>query len=88
MKKRAILIIGLAIGINAYAQIVKGRSDLPVYDLTTGGVLNTASYREVCLGDTPVLMIYGARTDQMLLSPIGVLPWPADKPNPCKGMRK
>ncbi len=86
MKFLPLTLIGLLFGSNAYSQ-VRGSGDLPIYDPNAGVALTKAAYREVCLGDKPALLIYGEGLDKgvKVLTPIGAIPWPADKPNPCKG---
>ena len=89
MKKVTLLLVGLSFGANVYSQ-VRGSGDLPIHDPNAGAALTKTAYREVCLGDTPALLIYGEGLDKgvKILTPIGALPWPADKPNPCRGSRK
>ncbi len=69
---------------SASAQI-KNRFMLPVYDPQTKVVQAFTAYQELCLGDTPAIYVFAVGPDS-IMKPFGVLPWPSDKPNPCKGI--
>ncbi len=87
MKRIVSLLILIALSASASAQRtppIKSRYMLPVLDANTKVEQPFAAYQDICLGDTPAIMVFAVGPDSMM-KPVGVISWPADKPNPCRG---
>ncbi len=86
MKKVIFVVLLLVVSAGANAQqIIRGKNHLRVFDANTRDEIQSMGYREVCLGETPAILVV-ALGQNSLLHPLNVIPWPADKPNPCKGL--
>lgn len=87
MKKAIFAALLLAAGAGAHAQqqIIRHKTHLRVVDVNTKEEIHSMAYRELCLGETPAILVLTLGPNS-LLHPLNVIPWPADKPNPCKGL--
>jgi hypothetical protein len=87
MRKLLICILLATTSVLAHAQqqIIRHKSHLRVVDATTKEEIPSMAHREICLGETPAILVLSLGQNS-LHHPLIVLPWPADKPNPCKGL--
>lgn len=81
----AVLLLVISVGATAQQQIIRHKTHLRVIDVNTKDEIQSMGYREICLGETPAILVV-ALGQNSLLHPLNVIPWPADKPNPCKGL--